>query len=687
MLKIKSHFVLLLFLIVFLQHIMAKSVDKDSLFFNFIPEQLTLEIGDSAKVKVSLQNSNGEIVKDLFSIYGQHRSISVNPRISDSTGIALVKVKAFKSGSIKLNTRTLTGKGEDPVKGEMPIEIPYPELKTIEFVNPPLTIYQGTSVYIKTIVLDKANIKRKDVKVDLISKEPRVAHFDAHGQLIAKLKGRIKIEANIEGISNSLDIRIIANPVRGMSLSSDKEEIRTGDVISFIAVPLSRSGKPVDEIPIKFSWYGEADYGIGLPANGQITKNGNFVAETPGIYTISASTGGYTASKSIRVIPRNVSSKLELVGHGLVSSVNTSDLWVWPGIGKHSGKDFAVTGTWGANGDAYFWDVSDPTNITPIDTITVDARTVNDVKVSEDGQVCIITREGASNRKNGIVILDVKNPYDVKILSEYNNDLTGGVHNIFIYKNHVFVVNNSRKFDIIDISDPVNPYHVSSFELKTPGHSIHDVWVVDGIAYSSNWSDGIHAIDIGGLPYSERNMPIIQSNPLLQIAGRGSLKTPVSIFNKKDLTGRNHAAFPFLSQSTGNFYVIGGDEWFPFGDSDSDAPNPRGGFHFIDMQNINSPHEVAIYQVPEAGSHNMWVQGDTLFTAYYQGGLRVVDISGELLGDLYKQGREIAFFHGRSSKGFIPNAPLAWGPQPYKGLIYFSDMNSGLYAVRFEDKE
>ena len=148
---------------------MAKSVDKDSLFFDFIPEQLTLKIGDSAKVKVSLQNSNGEIVKDLFSIYGQHRSISVNPRISDSTGIALVKVKAFKSGSIKLNTRTLTGKGEDPVKGEMPIEIPYPELKTIEFVNPPLTIYQGTSVYIKTIVLDKANIKRKDVKVDLIS--------------------------------------------------------------------------------------------------------------------------------------------------------------------------------------------------------------------------------------------------------------------------------------------------------------------------------------------------------------------------------------------------------------------------------------------------------------------------------------------------------------------------------------
>ena len=105
------------------------------------------------------------------------------------------------------------------------------------------------------------------------------------------------------------------------------------------------------------------------------------------------------------------------------------------------------------------------------------------------------------------------------------------------------------------------------------------------------------------------------------------------------------------------------------------------------MTDTHNPEEVALYQVPEAGSHNLWVQGDTLYTAYYQGGLRVVDISGELLGDIYKQGREIAFFHGYSPDGYIPNAPNAWGPQPYKGLVYFSDMNSGLYAVKFVDKE
>ena len=80
-----------------------------------------------------------------------------------------------------------------------------------------------------------------------------------------------------------------------------------------------------------------------------------------------------------------------------------------------------------------------------IDTVKVDARTVNDVKISEDGTVGVITREGASNRKNGFVILDVSDPYNVDILSTFNDDMTGGVHNTFVYDNHVYAVNNGTK--------------------------------------------------------------------------------------------------------------------------------------------------------------------------------------------------------------------------------------------------
>ncbi|MFK7821926.1 MAG: LVIVD repeat-containing protein, partial [Planctomycetaceae bacterium] len=112
---------------------------------------------------------------------------------------------------------------------------------------------------------------------------------------------------------------------------------------------------------------------------------------------------------------------------------------------------------------------------------------------------------------------------------------------------------------------------------------------------------------------------------------------------------------------------------------------PRGWFHFIDFSDLKNPKEVARYQVPEAGTHNMWVEDDIMYAAYYNGGLRVVDISGDLMGDLYKQGREMAFFLPTDVEGYIPNAPMVWGPQPHKGHIFFSDWNTGLWAVKMSD--
>ena len=96
--------------------------------------------------------------------------------------------------------------------------------------------------------------------------------------------------------------------------------------------------------------------------------------------------------------------------------------------------------------------------------------------------------------------------------------------------------------------------------------------------------------------------------------------------------------------------------------------------------------EIARYQVPEAGSHNLWVEDDIMYVAFYNGGLRVVDVSGELMGDLYKQGREIAMFVPGDPSGFIPNAPFVWGPQPYKGHIFFTDWNTGLWAVKLSPR-
>ena len=656
--------------------------------FEFGMDSLIINIGESKEITIKLLDENGKLAQNPFYVFGERKTLSVSPRISDSTGIASVTLKAHKPGRLSLSTRTITVKREDRISANLIINVPSPPLDRIVFNQRPTKLYSGTSTPLSVEVFDEADLKRSELNVKLTSSNKDVAEFDILGNLETKKSGSTTISAKVENLKESFKISVVKNPARKVTLSLDKEEIRTGDVISLNAKALNRSGRIINDIPITYSYLGQADYGeFALPAAGLITDDGKFVAETAGLYTLIASSNGYSAQKTIKVVPRDVKKQVKLVGHGLISDVLTGDLWVWAGVDEHEGKDFAVTGTWGSNGEAYFWDVTDPSKMTIIDTITVDARTVNDVKISEDGRVGVITREGASNRKNGFVVLDVTDPYNVKITAEFNDDMTGGVHNVFIYDNHVYAVNNGRKYDIINIDDPSNPFRVGVFELDTPGHSIHDVWIENGIAYSSNWGDGVVAVDIGGAKFDEADRSKSQFNPLLSRTGQGSPSNPVKLASMEDPTGRNHAAFPFLSKSTGNFYIIAGDENFPWGvlAPKGQPSNPRGGYHFLNFSDPDNPKEEAIYEVPEAGSHNLWVFDDILIAGNYQGGLRVVDISGELLGDIYKQGREIGLYVPYHKEGKIPNAPMVWGAQPYKDYIFFADMNSGLYCIQLVD--
>ena len=133
-------------------------------------------------------------------------------------------------------------------------------------------------------------------------------------------------------------------------------------------------------------------------------------------------------------------------------------------------------------------------------------------------------------------------------------------------------------------------------------------------------------------------------------------------------------------------YLFVGDEIFPAGwDADS-AIHARGYIHVLDMSDIENPVEVAKYEVPEAGAHNVWVEDDKLYVGYYQGGLRVVDISGELRGDLYAQGREIATILTTDDETTVPNWPMTWGAQIFKGRIYSSDLNSGLWITELRER-
>ena len=181
---------------------------------------------------------------------------------------------------------------------------------------------------------------------------------------------------------------------------------------------------------------------------------------------------------------------------------------------------------------------------------------------------------------------------------------------------------------------------------------------------SSNWRDGVYLVDVGN-----------------GIAG-GSPSNPVAFANYDYPSGAHHATFPFKSKSTGKFYTLLGDEIFPDG-VDENNPNITAGFvHFVDFSDLENPKEVARYELPGQGSHNYWIEDDVLYVAMYGGGVRIVDISGDLIGDLYRQGREIGYIMTGTSNGYIPNATMSWGAQLYKGYVFYSDWNSGLGASK-----
>ncbi len=556
--------------------------------------------------------------------------------------------------------------GRRSIRSEVNVTIPLPPLERIEVSGVPARLYTGSLLRPRIEVYDITDTLRPDAHVTFSTSDPEVVSVDRFGNVTPTGRGTAALRIGAEGVETEVPFSVVDNPAVSVELVPDQETARTGDVIRFQATARDRQERIIDDLPIFYSIQTHPNFrNPAASASGQIADDGRFVAELPGRYTIIATAGGVFSAATVEIEPRNVQKSLTVVGRAPVRDRHTSDLWIWEG---DDGRDYAMTGTWRAEGHVYVWDVTDPGNIAMIDSVQVDARTVNDVKVSEDGRTAVISREGASDRRNGIVVLDVSNPSEVVWLSEFDEDLTGGVHNTFIYDNHVYAVNNGRRYDVINVAEPGAPFRVSRFELDTGGHSIHDVWIEDGIAYSSNWRDGVVLVDVGN-----------------GIAG-GRADRPVQFASYADPQGATHAAFPFRSESTGKFYVITGDEIFPYG-MDSDGPTRTAGYmHVVDFTDFENPVEVARYEVPEAGSHNLWIEDDILYAAYYNGGLRVVDLSGELMGDLYRQGREIASFQSNDAEGYVKNEAMVWGVQPHKGLIYFSDFNSGLWAVRLEDE-
>ncbi|MDX1449657.1 MAG: Ig-like domain-containing protein, partial [Acidimicrobiia bacterium] len=480
--------------------------------------------------------------------------------------------------------------------------------------------------------------------------DPAVATVDPTGRVYAHREGTATIEARSGRTAARVELAVRGRLDPGqVTVTPAQATARTGDVIRFQA---SAGATPL--LPV---WTVDRP-GASIESEG---TDGVFVAERPGTYGVTALVGETVArSTLVDVVPRHTPARLTGVGRGPTADHHAGDTWVFEGV---DGRDYAYLGTF-YHEWAKIFDVTDPGRPMLTDSIRLDARRINDVKIHPNNRIGILTREGASNRRNGIVILDLSEPAHPRIISEYTETVTGGVHNVWVTSNDLVYAchNGTSEMHIIDISDPATPREVGRWGLEKEDKGLHDVIVQDGYAFLSYWDDGVVILDVGAATHG------------------GTPTRPAFVSQYKYPIGNTHVAW------RAGRYLFLGDEIFP-PNWNPDAPiEARGYLHVVDVSDIEHPREVARYEVPEAGVHNVWVEGERLYVGYYQAGLRVVDISGELRGDLYRQGRELAVIKTTDANTTVPNWPMTWGAQVFKGHIFTSDLNSGLWVLKLEEQ-
>lgn len=260
----------------------------------------------------------------------------------------------------------------------------------------------------------------------------------------------------------------------------------------------------------------------------------------------------------------------------------------------------------------------------------------NDVKIVAVGDHVFALV--ASNLR-GAVVLDVTDP---TLPFEWTRFPAGGVHNV-----HTLAIEDGRAYladlgigglRVFDVGDPRAPFELGAY-LEPGAGVVHDLFVDGRVAYLCYWSLGMVAVDAGEIP----------------------LEAPAPI-------GRYDAYEPRASHSVWRTVaghrplVLLGDEGF--GAHLRVLDGTRGDDFLTLLSEFRTRPEVSI--------HNVMAIGDLALIAYYQDGLRLVD--------LVDPARPVEIAHVHT--WLAPSSEHLYGRSFYEGAIGVDvDRERGLILV------
>ncbi|HJU67492.1 MAG TPA: Ig-like domain-containing protein [Gemmatimonadaceae bacterium] len=628
------------------------------------PTTRTVRAGDTVRFTAQAYDASGAALQNVTIRFGGGGSGAI-----DSTGVliasAIGKMPIVAIGIVP---------GAKPFLEHRELEIIPAPASRVDIRVAPTKLVVGQQARVEAVGYSAANDRAID-PIRWTSSAPGVVRAE-DGLVTAVAAGRATLTATSGNARATVTIQVVPNTITSLTITPARPKVRTGDVVKFTARARSSAGAVTGLTP---TW--------AMQGNGVIDAEGVFVAYEPGPVVVTATLGNRSASTIVDVEERDIRRPVSIVGRLPRTEYTTAEVWVHP-----NGK-VAYLGTHGGGDRVYTIDISNPASPRVVDSVVMNTRLVNDVMTDKAGKVLVMTREGAADRKNGIVIASLDDPLHPKVISEFTEGVTAGVHSAFVYTQpqhgtHIYLTNDGTgAVHVIDINDPRTPKEVAQWRTTNrpdAGRYVHDIDVQDGLLYASYWDDGLVILDVGkgikgGSPSSPKLVTQFKYN-------LDSLYRQVEAESGPGFTRGTHTAWRHKN------YVFIADEVYRAspvkGAKDEAADRMYGTLQVIDVSDIEKPKSIAWYTPENGGVHNVWVAGDTLYMGAYDGGFRVFDIGGELKGDLRAQGREIAFVSTADMEGKIQNQAMTWGVvvNPADGLAYVNDFYNGLWIVRVEPK-
>ena len=634
------------------------------------PASRTMIAGDTLRLVAQATDASGAPVRDVivrFQAAGGRFEGTV-----DSTGL----VRSGSTGTIPVTVVALVP-GTRPFVERVEIRmVPGPAAR-IAIAPNVRRVVVGQRLRLTATSYSAAGDERGD-RIAWRSGAPRVASVSETGVMSALSAGRATLSASTGAVSQSLTLDVVPNTIAAMELRPRAANARTGDVLDFDLVARDARGVAVGDLIPTFSI---------TPGNGLVDADGKFVGYEPGEYLVTATVGDRVAEATVTLGHRDVRRKVNVIGRLPRTLFSTEEVWIHP-----NGR-VAYLGTGGGGDRLYAIDISNPALPVVTDSIVANTRRVNDIMTTPDGRFLVFTREGAADRRNGIVIASLDDPLHPKPISEFTEGVTAGVHSAFVHRQekfgtHIYLTNDGTgAMHVIDIADPYRPREIAQWKTARAdaGRSLHDIDIQNGLAYLSYWNDGLVILDVGnGIRGGSPSKPVLVSQFKYDL---NDLYRQVEAAGGPGFIRGTHTAWRHKD------YVFIADEVFPAtpvsGARGAAAFRAYGRLQVIDVSDLQQPRSVAWYEPEMGGVHNVWVAGDTLYLGAYNGGFRAFDISGELRGDLRAQQREMVHLHTGDMNGLVPNSPMTWGVvvNPKDGLAYVNDINNGLWIVRIEPKQ